>query len=221
MMQMREKSFHANQGLAVKTALILCSIFVGMSSGAWAHSEVGVQGGLLTGFLHPISGLDHLIAMVAVGLWGAQLGRPLLWILPVAFPMVMAFGGALGIRGVPIPAVEVGIAVSGLLLGLFIAMARKVPMWAAITLVGVFAIFHGHAHGTELPSAADPIAYAAGFVSGTGLLHLAGIAVGTLHGREPFGPVIVRVSGGIISAMGAWFLYSALSAERGGEEHLP
>jgi urease accessory protein len=172
---------------------------------AFAHSGEGVAGGFAAGFLHPLSGLDHLLAMVAVGIWGAFLGRPLVWMLPVAFPLVMVVGGVLGIAGVPLPHVEVGIAASVIVLGLAIALAWRAPPWVAIAIVAVFAIFHGHAHGTELPSAAAPEAYAAGFVISTGLIHLGGIGIGLL-GRLPRGTQILRTTGAAILVLGVWIL---------------
>ena len=172
---------------------------------AQAHTD-GETGGFISGFTHPILGWDHVIAMVAVGLWGAFLGKPAIWILPVVFPLVMAFGGALGVLGVPIPAVEAGIALSGVVLGLLIAFAVRAPLWVAAVIVGIFAIFHGHAHGTELPEAANPFDYGIGFVIGTGALHLAGIVLGLLVGSSA-GRVVVRAAGGIIAALGAAFLF--------------
>jgi len=130
---------------------------------ALAHTEGGVPGGLASGFAHPILGWDHVIAMVAVGLWGAFLGVPSLWLLPIVFPLVMAVGSGLGLLGVPLPAIETGIAASGIVLGLLILLAARFPLWLAIAIVGTFAIFHGYAHGTELPEAANPFAYVVGF----------------------------------------------------------
>ncbi|MGL6208635.1 MAG: HupE/UreJ family protein, partial [Paracoccaceae bacterium] len=126
-----------------------------------AHTGEG-SSGFMSGVLHPISGLDHVVAMVAVGLWGGILGKPALWQLPVAFPVIMAVAGALGAAGVLLPGVEVGIALSGIVLGAMVLFAVQVPLWAATAMVGVFAVFHGHAHGAELPGAVNPIAYAAG-----------------------------------------------------------
>ena len=117
---------------------------------ARAHAEHGHGGGFVAGFLHPITGPDHVVAMVAVGLWGAVLGPPALWVLPVAFPLVMAFGGLLGLLGVPIPGVEIGIAVSGLVMGLMVLFELRPPLWLAALIVSAFAVFHGHAHGAEL-----------------------------------------------------------------------
>ncbi|MEC7761014.1 MAG: HupE/UreJ family protein [Pseudomonadota bacterium] len=172
---------------------------------AQAHTD-GETGGFISGFTHPILGWDHVIAMVAVGLWGAFLGKPAIYILPVVFPLVMAFGGALGVLGIQVPAVEAGIALSGVVLGLLIAFAVRAPLWVAGVIVGVFAIFHGHAHGTELPGAVNPFAYGIGFVVGTGLLHIAGIALGVLVGSTA-GRVVVRAAGAVIAALGAAFLF--------------
>jgi urease accessory protein len=172
---------------------------------AQAHTGEGVAGGIVSGFLHPLFGWDHVVAMVAVGLWGAVLGPPMLWVLPVVFPVVMALGGALGVAGVTVPAVEAGIALSGIVLGLLVAFAVRAPLWGAAVIVGAFAIFHGHAHGSELPASADPIAYAAGFVIATGLLHLAGIAIGLLWDR-PWGVWAVRGAGVVVAVVGAVFL---------------
>jgi urease accessory protein len=173
---------------------------------AGAHTGEGINSGFASGFWHPIYGWDHVVAMVAVGLWGAFLGSPAIWILPVVFPLVMALGGALGVIGVPIPAVETGIALSGVVLGLLIAFAVRAPIWVAAVIVGLFAVFHGHAHGTELPEAFSPYGYAVGFVVGTGLLHMAGIALGFLTKSE-IGRTAVRGAGGVIALVGAAFLF--------------
>ncbi|MEE1674930.1 HupE/UreJ family protein [Agarivorans aestuarii] len=189
--------------LSIKLAV---SIFLTLfASTAHAHADVDATNGFVSGFLHPLLGLDHLAAMVAVGLWGAFLGKPAIWMLPVTFPLVMAFGGALGILGVPVPAVETGIAGSAVILGVMIAFAIKPPIMLAAVIVAAFAIFHGHAHGTELPSAVSPITYSIGFVLSTGLLHLAGIAFGLLI-RWPLGRVAVQASGGVIALAGVGFL---------------
>jgi len=155
--------------------------------------------------MHPILGWDHVVAMVAVGLWGAFLGRPAIWILPVVFPLVMALGGNLGLMGIPVPAVETGIAASALVLGALVAFAARPPIWIAAVFVGAFAIFHGHAHGTELPDAANPLAYSIGFVIATGILHSLGIAFGLLV-RWPAGKIAVQAGGGIIALVGVGFL---------------
>jgi len=191
--------------MRTKTRLTLAMIAtVLLATPALAHTGEDV-GGLMSGFMHPIGGLDHVVAMVAVGLWGGILGKPAIWQLPIVFPVVMALAGALGVMGVPIPGVEVGIAVSGIVLGLAVLFLVKAPLAIAATLVGVFAIFHGHAHGTELPEAVNPLAYAVGFVVATGVLHLVGIAFGLLMVR-PAGVVAVRAAGAAIAVAGAAFL---------------
>ncbi|MBA3324164.1 MAG: HupE/UreJ family protein [Rhodobacteraceae bacterium] len=175
-----------------------------------AHTGTGLAGGFNAGFLHPLNGPDHLLAMVAVGLWGAFLGYPLIVALPVIFPAVMAVGGVLGIANVPFPPVEIGIALSVLLLGAVIAGAFRAPAWAACSVVGLFALFHGYAHGQELPSVADPIAYSVGFVLATGMLHVVGIAIGYVR-KWPKGTVAVRGLGGLIAAAGFFFLSNAIT----------
>lgn len=148
--------------------------------------------------------------MVAVGIWGAFLGRPLIVLLPVIFPAVMAVGGVLGMSDAPLPPVEIAIALSVLVLGAMIAFAVRPPIWLASLIVAVFAIFHGYAHGKELPSAADPVGYSAGFVLATGMLHVVGIAIGALNDR-PGGIALTRGAGGLIMLAGAWFLTKALN----------
>ena len=186
-----------------RPALLVVPLLVGASP-ALAHTG-GELGGLTSGLLHPITGLDHVVAMVAVGLWGGILRAPAIWLLPVVFPLVMALGGAAGVAGVPLPGVEAGIALSGVVLGLMVVLAARPPLWAAVALVGAFAVFHGHAHGAELPQSAVPAIYAVGFVIATGLLHLAGIAVGSV-GRWRIGQVAVRVAGAAIALAGGAFL---------------
>ena len=176
---------------------------------ASAHEASGVAGGFTSGFMHPILGWDHVAAMVAVGLWGAVLGQPAIWILPVTFPLVMAIGGALGVAGIPLPGVEIGIASSALILGTMVLAAARPPLWLAAVVVAGFAIFHGHAHGTELPHAVSPLAYSLGFVLSTGMLHMCGIALGLLT-RWPAGTLAVRAGGAIIALAGALFLARAI-----------
>jgi urease accessory protein len=190
-----------------------CAAFLALllSAPASAHSESSVAGGFIAGFTHPIYGPDHLLAMVAVGLWGAFLGRPLIYILPVIFPAVMAGGAILGMASFELPPVELGIALSVLLLGALIAGAKSLPVWAASAIVAIFAIFHGFAHGQELPVTADPVGYSAGFVLSTGLLHLAGIALGALTSLRPPFALIPRFLGGMIAVAGMFFLYRVLA----------
>jgi urease accessory protein len=181
----------------------------------WAQSALGhtLQGqaqGFVTGFLHPLSGADHVVAMIAVGLWGAQLGAPAIWVLPVAFPLVMAMGGMLGFLGVPLPGVEVGIAASAIVLGSAVAFQVRPPLVIAALVVGAFAIFHGHAHGTELPAGQSALLYSLGFVIATGCLHAVGIGIGTVH-RRTWGQGLLRGAGAAVAAAGAFFMWQAFA----------
>jgi len=187
----------------VKIMVGLC--LLSLASAARAHTEGIAAGGFFAGVMHPVSGLDHVLAMVAVGIWGAALGRPLLWALPVAFPLLMVGGGVLGIAGVPLPFVEHGIAASVVVLGLAILAAWRAPVPVALVVVGFFGVLHGYAHGLELPESAAPAEYAAGFVISTGLLHLTGIALGALH-LLPKGREVLRAGGAAIAAAGVWIL---------------
>ena len=174
---------------------------------AFGHLPGSGGGGFLTGFLHPIVGIDHLIAMVAVGLWGAFLGERALWISPIVFPSIMAAGAVIGISGFEIPLVESVIALSGLTLGTFIMCRFRAPLMIAVILIGSFAIFHGYAHGVEMPNQVSAITYGAGFVVGTGLLHWAGIVVG-FAAKFPRGELIVRGCGGVVSLIGLTYIVS-------------
>jgi urease accessory protein len=178
--------------------------------GLLAHIQGGETAGLLSGLQHPVSGLDHILAMVAVGLWGAQLGRPAVWLLPVTFPMVMAFGGMLGLMGLVLPGIEIGIAVSAIILGVMVGWEARLPLWVAAAVVGFFAIFHGHAHGAELPAGADVVLYSIGFVVATGCLHAAGVGLGLIH-RWPAGKVTLRVAGVAVALAGVCFLWQAVA----------
>ena len=185
--------------------LLLISLLIVMPETAFAHAPGGTGGGFVTGFLHPIMGVDHLVAMVAVGLWGAFLGERALWILPIVFPSIMAVGAAFGIVGLEIPLVEFVIALSGVVIGALIALRVRAPLAIAMVLVGIFAIFHGYAHGVEMPEQIRAITYSAGFVIGTGLLHLAGIAIGFTT-LLPRGELLVPGCGGVIPAIGLSYL---------------
>ena len=190
-------------------ALVAASL-AALAPPAIAHVQSGQAAGFVTGFLHPISGLDHVLAMVAVGLWGAQLGAPAIWLLPITFPIVMALGGFLGLLGVPLPGVEVGIAASAILLGAAVMTERRPPLYTAAVLVGFFAIFRGHAHGTELPSGQSALLYSLGFVMATGCLHAIGIAIGAVH-RWPTGRIVLRIAGGSVGLAGLFFLWRAFA----------
>jgi urease accessory protein len=175
---------------------------------AHAHIGVGQIAGFAHGFEHPLGGIDHVLAMVAVGLWAAQRGERTLWLIPAAFVLAMTFGGALGSTGIVVPFVEQGIVLSVLLLGVFIAAAVRLPMLASALIVGVFALFHGHAHGAEMPANASGLAYGAGFLLATACLHGLGIAV-ALFTRGLGRTSLVRFSGGVIAASGMYLWLTA------------
>lgn len=180
-----------------------------MSAPAYAHEDAGAAGGVIAGFSHPFLGADHMLAMIAVGIWGAFLGKPLLVILPMIFPLMMTVGAAFGVASIPFPPVELGIAISVIALGMLILTSVRVVPILACGVVAVFALFHGYAHGTELPATADPVGYSAGFVLATGLLHLGGFTLGMLK-KLRFGEIGLRVAGGAIAAAGVVFLIAGL-----------
>ena len=197
--------------LGARTIVGLVAAATMFATPAYAHDGTGLAGGFVSGMLHPLAGLDHMLAMISVGLWGAFLGRPLVYALPMLFPATMAVGGALGMIGIGFPPVELGIAVSVITLGAMILFAVRAPVVVACAIVAMFALFHGYAHGAELPSAADPIGYSAGFVLSTGLLHLVGIGFGLLR-AVPAGTIALRAAGGAIAVCGGWFLIAAVTA---------
>jgi len=184
---------------------LLMALALAAAGPAGAHAGHGTvgSGNFLDGFLHPMTGPDHLIAMVAVGLWGAQLGSPAVWLLPIIFPLVMAVGGFLGLLGVPMPGVDLGVVLSGLVLGLCVAFAARPALWIPAVIVGAFGLLHGHAHGTAMPMSGSPMAFGAGFVAATGLLHLCGIVIGVLV-RWPTGAQVVRAGGAVIAVVAAY-----------------
>jgi urease accessory protein len=190
-------------------AALLLVIGAALAGPAAAHTGEEI-GGFAVGFHHPISGMDHVLAMVAVGMWGAQLGNPSLWMLPIAFPLVMTIGGVLGILGVPLPSVELGIALSVIVLGGMIALGARPPIAVSSLIVSVFAVFHGYAHGAELPGQTGAIEYSLGFVTATGCLHLAGILIGLVD-KLPWGGRLLRVGGGGISLAGMVILFRLFS----------
>jgi urease accessory protein len=179
--------------------------------GAYAHIILGEQGGFGSGFAHPLTGPDHFLAMFAVGLWSAQMGGRSVWRLPVIFPMIMVIGGIVGMSGLPLPAIEIGIALSILALGGAIVLAWRPAEWIALILIAYFALCHGYAHGVELPLATDPADYAIGFVLATGMIHLFGIGVGTALGK-PMQGRLSRALGAVIAVSGIYFLVPALFA---------
>ncbi len=182
----------------------LALLAIGFPSLAYAHVGVGAVHGFMHGLAHPFSGLDHVCAMVAVGLWATQMGGRAMWRVPLTFVGVMALGGMLGMANIPVPFVEGGIAMSLLVLGVLIAAAVRLPLAVSAAIVGVFAVFHGYAHGAEMPQDASGLEYAAGFVLATVLLHASGIAVALLannHGRAQwlrFTGAAIALCGGIL-----------------------
>lgn len=184
----------------------IASVSLLMASGpAFAHIAQDGLGRFGSGFEHPLTGADHFMAMFAVGVWGAQMGGRSVWTLPVAFPLIMALGGFFGMLGFALPRVELGIALSILVLGSAIASAWQAAEPLALLLVGVFAICHGYAHGVELPNAVAPADYAVGFVIATGLIHILGIGVG-LSLKRPFDGRFARGLGAVIALGGLYFL---------------
>lgn len=171
---------------------------------AFAHVGLHDQGGILHGFMHPIGGLDHVMAMVAVGMLAANLGGRALWLVPSAFVSMMVVGGVLGLTGVPLPFVEHGIGLSVIVLGVLVALGVNMPAILAMSVVGLFAVFHGHAHGTELPAGSTPAAFAAGFVLATVLLHAAGIGLGVTMDRFAANSRVwtTRIIGAVMAVFG-------------------
>jgi urease accessory protein len=201
---------HTGLSTSARMSVLVVLALLAWAPAAHAHILQGEAGGFLTGLGHPISGFDHVLAMIAVGLWGAQLGPPALWLLPVTFPMVMALGGMLGLLGVPLPGVEVGIAASALLLGLAVMAELRPPPVIAAILVGLFAVFHGYSHGAELPAGQSALLYSMGFVIATGCLHGIGIAVSFIH-RWPWGRQLLRTAGASIALAGVVFMWRAIA----------
>jgi urease accessory protein len=195
----------APRRLVAPLVILLCHV-----QAAEAHILRGEEVSFFSGFRHPISGLDHVVAMVAVGLWGAQLGAPAIWILPVAFPLVMAVGGMLGLLGVPLPGIELGIAASAIMLGAAVMLRLRPPLALAALMVGFFAIFHGYAHGSELPPGENGLLYSLGFVIATGCLHACGITIGLVN-RGTWGQRAVRFAGAAIALTGVVFLRKAIA----------
>jgi urease accessory protein len=192
--------------------LITALAFTLIPTAALAHPGLGDAHGLAQGLAHPFSGLDHVLAMVTVGIFAWQLGGRALWLVPTSFVLAMAAGGALAMLGVPLPLVELGIAMSVVVLGAIVALGVKTPVAMAMSLVGLFAVFHGHAHATEMPLDASGGAYGVGFVLATGLLHLAGIALGAGIGRigEAYGRAAYRLGGAFVALVGVAILAQAI-----------
>ena len=194
-----QRSIVGRGGALLTLALLLPSL-------AQAHELSGPMGGFGSGFGHPLAGLDHMLAMLAVGLWGAQMGGRSVWILPATFPMIMCVGGIAGMFNfIPDPTIRLAIAISQIVLGGVIALRWRAPEWIAVALVAIFAVFHGYPHGQMTLRATDPAAFTVGFVVSTGLIHIAGIGIGYGLGRL-MGGKIVQALGACIVASGVYFL---------------
>jgi len=195
-------------------ALIMGFVFLFLISPdmIFAHDSTTVErfGSFIGGLAHPILGLDHLLAMLSVGIVSAQIGGRAVWTIPTTFVVVMALGGLLGLMGVGFIAVEVGIALSVLALGLVILAKQSIPVYVVMVAVGLFAVFHGYAHGAEMPDIAQPIRYALGFLTATAIIHIAGVLIGDIPGHYKYGPIVLRVLGGVIAVFGALFLVGVL-----------
>jgi urease accessory protein len=198
----------ALEGTIMRTGLTIAAALTLIPTAALAHPGIGDAHGFAHGLAHPLGGLDHILAMVAVGIFAWQLGGRALWLVPATFISVMAAGAALAMAGVAVPQVELGIAASVIVLGAIVALGLHVPVAIAMGLVGLFAIFHGHAHGTEMPLDAAGAAYAAGFMLATALLHVGGIALGFAVGRigDAFGRRAYQLGGSAIALAGAAIL---------------
>ena len=179
---------------------------------ALAHTGVGDTSGFMHGFMHPLGGLGHQLAMILVGIFAYQLGGRAMWLVPLTFVAVMAFGGFLGIAGIPVPFIEAGIALSVIVLGAIVAFGVKIPVAVAMGIVGLFAIFHGHAHGSEMPMDASGVEYGLGFMLATALLHAVGIGIGFLIGMTTkwLGNNVYRAAGGLASIAGIAILLGVL-----------
>jgi urease accessory protein len=189
----------------------LAPFVVGLLPGlAFAHEGASLPyGSFLAGLTHPVLGADHFLAMVSVGIVSAQIGGRAIWTVPTTFVCVMAFGGLLGWLDIGLSAVEAGIAISVLALGLAISADKRLPISLAMTAVGFFAIFHGYAHGAEMPTVANAVTYALGFMTGTAFLHVTGVIIGDISQHYTTGKVMLRVGGAAIAALGAYFLAGA------------
>ncbi len=194
-------SFVTFRRLGLAAALVL------LPTAALAHTGSGA-GGVAHGFQHPVTGLDHILAMVMVGVFAWQLGGRSVWLVPASFVVAMALGGALGVSGVEIPFAEIGIALSVVVLGAVVAFGVKAPLAAAMALVGFFAVFHGFAHGMEMPAGAGGLSYGLGFMLGTALLHLGGIAIAFAIGRlaDRNGPAVTSAAGALVGVAGVGIL---------------
>ena len=184
--------------------------FVLAPAAALAHPGHDGAGGLLHGFVHPVTGIDHVLAMIAVGVLAAQYGGRALWLVPMSFLVAMAAAGVIGMAGIPVQIVEAGIGLSVVVLGLMIAFQLKPPTLVAIVVVGLFALFHGYAHGSEMPKGLAGLSFAAGFLIATALLLGAGVGLGRLLQRRALGRRLIQAGGGAMALVGIAVLASVL-----------
>lgn len=186
-------------------------LFAAIPGVVYAHDGTNLGlGGFLSGIVHPVLGYDHLLAMLSVGIISAQIGGRAIWTVPATFVSVMAVGGVLGLINIGLNVTELGIAVSLVILGLVIAAERKIPTVVVMIGVGFFAIFHGYAHGSEMPDTAEPVLYALGFLVGTALIHIAGVVIGDISRHYESGKIALRVGGVLISLVGLLFIFGVL-----------
>ena len=192
-------------------SFLMALLFAAIPGVAYAHDGTNLGlGGFLSGIVHPVLGYDHLLAMLSVGIISAQIGGRAIWTVPSTFVTVMAIGGVLGLMNIGLTVTELGIAVSLVILGLVIAAERRIPTLIVMIGVGFFAIFHGYAHGAEMPDTAEPFLYALGFLVGTALIHISGVVIGDISRHYESGKVILRIGGGLISLVGLLFIFGIL-----------
>lgn len=191
--------------------LVLGALLGLIPTTVYAHDGSNVPfGGFLAGLVHPVLGYDHFLAMLSVGILSAQIGGRAIWTVPATFVGVMAVGGALGLMGTGFQYVELGIAFSLIILGIVIAAERKLAVGLAMTAVGIFATFHGYAHGSEVPTTAQPILYALGFLTGTALIHILGVVIGDIARHYEQGKLILRGGGAVVAFVGVLFAFGVI-----------
>lgn len=193
---------------STKRTALAAILLLAAAMPAYAHVGVGTTSSFAAGFAHPLSGLDHMAVMIAVGLWAAMKGGRAVWAWPLAFVGVMLVGAALGMLQVPVPFVEPGILASVVALGLLVALAVDLPVPAGVAIIGLFALFHGHAHGTEVPENAGGLEYMAGFAVATALLHVIGMAAALGLGLRF--RVVARLAGAACAAVGVGLAFGML-----------
>lgn len=199
---------HFARGMNVVLIAIAISL---IPSTVYAHEGGNLPlGGFLSGLVHPVLGYDHLLAMLSVGIVSAQIGGRAIWTVPATFVIVMAFGGVLGFIDIGLTITEIGIALSLVILGSIIASERRLPVTLTMIGVGFFAIFHGYAHGSEMPQTAQPFTYALGFLTGTALIHITGVVIGDISKRYQRGPQVLRFGGGFIALIGLLFVFGII-----------